>query len=114
MELSHLQRSILSSQDNNKHCGDVFLCSSHYKSFDRCFTLLVKGWGVRTITFVDYGTISFSNPMRQSLFEFADSQNGGKPKAAAAASALKRIFPGVVRSVKSNKFQLACPAFQQN
>lgn len=62
-----------------------------------CHCLLVKGWGVRTITFVDYGTISFSNPVRQSLFEFADCQNGGKPKADTAASTLKRIFPGVVR-----------------
>lgn len=58
---------------------------------------LVQGWGVRTITFVDYGAISFSNPVRQTLFEFADCQNGGKPKAETAASALKRIFPGVVR-----------------
>ncbi|KAJ7379526.1 Autophagy protein 7 [Desmophyllum pertusum] len=56
----------------------------------------LMGWGVRTITFVDYGTISFSNPVRQSLFEFADCQNGGKPKADTAASALKRIFPGVL------------------
>ncbi|TKA57237.1 hypothetical protein B0A53_01193 [Rhodotorula sp. CCFEE 5036] len=29
------------------------------------------------------------------LFEFADSLNGGKPKAEAAAAALKRIYPGV-------------------
>ncbi|KAM7429954.1 Autophagy protein 7 [Porites harrisoni] len=53
------------------------------------------GWGVRTITFVDNGRISFSNPVRQTLFEFLDCQNGGKLKAEAAASALKRIFPGV-------------------
>lgn len=61
------------------------------------FFFLFKGWGVRTITFVDCGTISFSNPVRQTLFEFADCQDGGKPKAETAASALKRIFPGVVR-----------------
>ena len=57
----------------------------------------MKGWGVRTITFVDNGTISFSNPVRQTLFEFLDCQDGGKPKAETAASALKRIIPGVVR-----------------
>ena len=31
------------------------------------------GWGVRTITFVDSGTVSYSNPVRQSLFTFEDS-----------------------------------------
>ncbi len=28
------------------------------------------GWGVRTITLVDNGTVSYSNPVRQSLFAF--------------------------------------------
>ena len=55
-----------------------------------------QGWGIRTITFVDSGTISYSNPVRQSLFEFTDSKDGGKGKAETAAAALKRIFPGVV------------------
>jgi ubiquitin-like modifier-activating enzyme ATG7 len=54
------------------------------------------GWGVRTITLVDNGRVALSNPVRQSLFEYADCLDGGKPKAAAAAAALKRIFPGVV------------------
>ncbi|XP_033097274.1 ubiquitin-like modifier-activating enzyme ATG7 [Anneissia japonica] len=53
------------------------------------------GWGVRNITFVDNSRISYSNPVRQSLFEFEDSQAGGKPKAETAAEKLKRIFPGV-------------------
>ncbi|KAJ2712103.1 Autophagy protein 7 [Coemansia spiralis] len=52
-------------------------------------------WGVRKITFVDSGRVSFSNPARQPLYEFADSLDGGKPKAAAAASSLRRIFPNV-------------------
>ncbi|KAJ2763576.1 Autophagy protein 7, partial [Coemansia nantahalensis] len=47
------------------------------------------------ITFVDSGRVSFSNPARQPLYEFADSLDGGKPKAAAAASSLRRIFPNV-------------------
>jgi len=38
------------------------------------------GWGVRNITFVDYGKVSYSNPVRQSLFTFDDSTKGGKPK----------------------------------
>ncbi|CAB4004053.1 ubiquitin-like modifier-activating enzyme ATG7 isoform X1 [Paramuricea clavata] len=56
---------------------------------------LLMGWGVRTITFVDNGVISYSNPVRQSLFEFSDSKDGGKGKAETAANALQRIFPGV-------------------
>ena len=47
------------------------------------------------MTFVDGGDVSFSNPVRQSLFEFGDCLGGGKPKAEAAANALRRIFPGV-------------------
>ncbi|KAJ9104634.1 hypothetical protein QFC21_002132 [Naganishia friedmannii] len=53
------------------------------------------GWGIRNITFVDSAKVSFSNPARQPLFEFEDSLAGGKPKAAAAAASLKRIFPNV-------------------
>lgn len=55
----------------------------------------LMGWGVRKITFVDYGRVSFSNPVRQPLFEFNDCLDGGKPKAPRAAEALKEIYPGV-------------------
>ena len=57
---------------------------------------LSQGWGVRTITLVDSARVSFSNPVRQPLFDFEDCLNGGKPKAACAAEKLKKIFPGVV------------------
>ena len=53
------------------------------------------GWGATRFTFVDSGVVSFSNPVRQSLFEFADCLDGGKPKAEAAAANLARVFPGV-------------------
>lgn len=52
-------------------------------------------WGVRRITFVDSAKVSFSNPVRQPLFEFEDCLEGGKPKAACASAALKRIYPGL-------------------
>lgn len=52
------------------------------------------GWGIRHITFVDNGRVSYSNPTRQSLYEFQDCE-AGKLKAHAAAEALTRIFPGV-------------------
>jgi ubiquitin-like modifier-activating enzyme ATG7 len=55
----------------------------------------LMGWGVRKITFVDYGAVSFSNPVRQPLFQFDDCLNGGKSKALRAAEALKEIYPGV-------------------
>ena len=55
-----------------------------------------QAWGVRQITFVDNGKVSYSNPVRQTLFNFEDCIDGGKPKAETAAEALKRIFPGVV------------------
>ncbi|KAF9882268.1 hypothetical protein CkaCkLH20_00304 [Colletotrichum karsti] len=55
----------------------------------------LMGWGVRKITFVDYGRVSYSNPVRQPLFNFADCLEGGKSKAIRAAEALKEIYPGV-------------------
>ena len=51
------------------------------------------GWGCRNITFVDSGKVSFSNPVRQTLFTFEDCLDGGKPKAEAAAAAVLKIFP---------------------
>jgi len=55
----------------------------------------LMGWGVRKITFVDYGKVSFSNPVRQPLFQFQDCLEGGVPKAPRAAAALKEIYPGI-------------------
>ena len=57
-----------------------------------------QGWGVRRITFVDNGSVSFSNPVRQPLFNFEDCLAGGVKKAPKAAEALKEIYPGVISS----------------
>lgn len=57
---------------------------------------LLLGWGVRHITFVDNGKVSFSNPVRQSLYNFEHCLNGGAYKATAAADSVKQIFPGTV------------------
>lgn len=38
-------------------------------------------WGIKNITFVDYSKVSYSNPVRQTLYEFEDTVGGGKPKA---------------------------------
>ena len=51
-------------------------------------------WGVPEINFIDNGKVSYSNPVRQTLFTFEDSLNG-RDKATAAAARLREIFPGV-------------------
>ena len=63
------------------------------------------GWGVRCITLVDGSRVSYSNPVRQSLYEFQDCQAGGAPKAAAAAAKLRAIFP----MVESQGIELMIP-----
>lgn len=56
---------------------------------------ILMGWGVRKITFVDNATVSFSNPVRQPLFDFKDCLEGGAKKAYRAAEVLQEIYPGV-------------------
>ncbi|ORX34367.1 hypothetical protein BD324DRAFT_643368 [Kockovaella imperatae] len=67
----------------------------------------LMGWGVRNITFVDSARVSYSNPVRQPLFEFEDCLDGGKPKAQCAADHLKRIFPGV--NANAHSFLIPMP-----
>ncbi|KAL2833222.1 hypothetical protein BDW59DRAFT_138301 [Aspergillus cavernicola] len=55
----------------------------------------LMAWGVKKITFVDNGSVSFSNPVRQPLFNFADCLEGGAKKAYRASEALSEIYPGV-------------------
>lgn len=55
----------------------------------------LMGWGVRKITFVDNGRVSYSNPVRQPLYDFKDCQNGGVWKAQRASDALTEIYPGI-------------------
>lgn len=55
----------------------------------------LMAWGVRNITFVDNGKVSFSNPVRQWLYTFEDSKNA-LPKAETAAKRVKQVFPDMV------------------
>ncbi len=73
--------------------------------YDSYFSIVLQGWGVRHITFVDNAKISYSNPVRQPLYEFEDCLEGGKSKAMAAVERLTKIFPGVV-STRSQKVML--------
>jgi len=54
----------------------------------------LMGWGVRDLTFVDNGVVSYSNPARQSLFEYEDCVARAN-KSVAAAQRLQKIFPGM-------------------
>ncbi|EME42724.1 hypothetical protein DOTSEDRAFT_90032 [Dothistroma septosporum NZE10] len=53
------------------------------------------GWGVKKITFVDNGRVSYSNPVRQPLYVHKDCPNGGAWKAQRASEALSEIHPGI-------------------
>jgi len=52
-------------------------------------------WGFDHITFVDNGRVSYSNPVRQCLFTFADSCAQDNYKAPIAAKRLAEIYPNV-------------------
>ena len=56
---------------------------------------LLLAWGVGRMTFVDSGTVSYSNPVRQSLFRHEDCVGGGRGKAECAAERLREVYPGV-------------------
>ncbi|CAN8245961.1 unnamed protein product [Cochlearia groenlandica] len=58
----------------------------------------LMGWGIRNITFVDYGKVAMSNPVRQSLYTFEDCLGRGEFKALAAVKSLKQIFPAMESS----------------
>lgn len=93
-------------------------CAMSIRNPPRSPNFSVQGWGVRRITFVDNAKISYSNPVRQPLYEFEDCLAGGKPKALAAADRLQKIFPGVVRWCwvlrTSGLFARACPCLSVN
>ena len=55
-----------------------------------------------------FAQVSYSNPVRQSLFTFEDCQKGGRDKAVAAADALKKIFPAV--TAKGYSLTIPMPA----
>ena len=50
------------------------------------------GWGVRHITFLDSGTVNYSNPVRQSLFTHADAREQ-LPKAPTAFKRAQEVMP---------------------
>lgn len=63
------------------------------------------GWGIKNITFIDYSKVSYSNPVRQTLYDYEDTIKGGKPKAQTAAEKLKKIYPEII----SEGYHLSVP-----
>ena len=57
--------------------------------------------------------MSYSNPVRQSLYEFSDCLNGGQNKAEAAAKKLRQIFPGVQTRGVDLSIPMPGPAFKE-
>uniref|UniRef100_A0A1I7UCR6 Ubiquitin-like modifier-activating enzyme ATG7 n=1 Tax=Caenorhabditis tropicalis TaxID=1561998 RepID=A0A1I7UCR6_9PELO len=64
----------------------------------------LSGWGIKHFSFVDNSTVSYSNPVRQSLCEFEDARLE-RGKAETAAAALKRSYP----SIQANAYKLTVP-----
>lgn len=59
---------------------------------------VLLGWGIRKFIILDNGKVSYSNPVRQSLFTLDDCQGesgSGRFKAVAAAESLKNIAADV-------------------
>ena len=73
-------------------------------------------WGVKHISLVDNSKISYSNPVRQTLYTFEDclkrdaNSQGGIFKAEAAAACLMRIHPSV--KVESHVLSIPMPGHQ--
>ncbi|KAK5117198.1 hypothetical protein LTR85_008966 [Meristemomyces frigidus] len=65
----------------------------------------LMGWGVRKITFLDNARVSYSNPVRQPLYDFKDCEDGGVRKAERAADMLSEIYPGM----DANGYNLSVP-----
>ncbi|KAK3067927.1 Autophagy protein 7, partial [Teratosphaeriaceae sp. CCFEE 6253] len=65
----------------------------------------LMGWGVRKITFVDNARVSYSNPVRQPLYDFKDCEDGGVRKAERAADVLTEIYPGM----DANGYNMSVP-----
>lgn len=67
-----------------------------------------QAWGIRHITFVDGGHVSFSNPVRQSLFTHNDAEKK-QEKVKAAAFRIKEIHPGMVAN--GHKIHIPMPGY---
>jgi hypothetical protein len=70
---------------------------------------LLSAWGIRNIGFIDYGSVSYSNLTRQSLFTLNDFdvKGQGLSKAEAAVKNMKLLIPTI--NAKAYKFKIPMP-----
>jgi ubiquitin-like modifier-activating enzyme ATG7 len=70
---------------------------------------LLSAWGIRKLGFIDYGTVSYSNLTRQSLFTLNDFnvKGEGLSKAEAAVKNMKLLIPTI--DAKAYKFKIPMP-----
>ena len=66
----------------------------------------LMAWGVKHMTFVDNGFVSYSNPTRQTLYTFDDHNQS---KAITAANALKKIYPVLKDTVNGYNMMIPMP-----
>jgi ubiquitin-like modifier-activating enzyme ATG7 len=70
---------------------------------------LVSAWGIKNMSFIDYGNVSYSNLTRQSLFTLNDfdTQGNGLGKAEACVKNLKNLVPSL--NLSSHSFKIPMP-----
>lgn len=73
----------------------TFLCGNFTLESDFFFSKFKQAWGIQHISFLDSGNVSFSNPVRQSLFTYKDAEERLE-KAKTAAFRVNEIHPGIV------------------
>jgi len=67
----------------------------------------LMAWGMFNITMIDRSKVSYSNPVRQPLYEYEDCLNGGRDKAQCAAEKLKKIYP--LANVTAESLEIPMP-----
>jgi ubiquitin-like modifier-activating enzyme ATG7 len=67
----------------------------------------LMAWGMFNITMVDRSKVSYSNPVRQPLYEYEDCLNGGKDKAQCAVDKLLKIYP--LANVRAESLEIPMP-----
>lgn len=75
----------------------ALVSNQHVRPLNSFNLYLLQSWGVRNITFIDSGKVSYSNPVRQSLYRHEHCVNSNTHKALAAADVLREIHPDIVR-----------------
>lgn len=70
---------------------------------------LLSAWGIRNLGFIDYGSVSYSNLTRQSLFTLNDFdvKGEGLSKADAAVKNMKLLIPTI--NAQAYKFKIPMP-----